>query len=55
LKLILKVDDKIHGHSSGHYVLVTQEPLRERAKQEGQQVGKMEIWVLELILLIFYL
>ncbi|CAN6445172.1 unnamed protein product [Victoria cruziana] len=35
LKLIHQVDDKIHGHSSGHYALVTQQPLRGRAKQEG--------------------
>ncbi|CAN6483028.1 unnamed protein product [Victoria cruziana] len=34
LKLIHQVDDKIHGHSSGHYALVIQ-PLRGRAKQEG--------------------
>jgi len=27
LKLIHQVDDKIHGRSSGHYVLVTQQPL----------------------------
>ncbi|MCD9645672.1 hypothetical protein HAX54_034737 [Datura stramonium] len=35
LKLIHQVDDKIHGHSSGHYALVTQQPLRGRAKQGG--------------------
>ncbi|KAG9438749.1 hypothetical protein H6P81_021287 [Aristolochia fimbriata] len=33
LKLIHQVDDKIHGRSSGHYALVTQQPLRGRAKQ----------------------
>ncbi|KAI3472749.1 hypothetical protein Pfo_030333, partial [Paulownia fortunei] len=33
LKLIHQVDDKIHGPSSGHYALVTQQPLRGRAKQ----------------------
>ncbi|KAF2282413.1 hypothetical protein GH714_043902 [Hevea brasiliensis] len=42
LKLIHQVDDKIHGRSSGHYALVTQQPLRGRAKQGGQQVGEME-------------
>uniref|UniRef100_A0A7N0V2L1 DNA-directed RNA polymerase n=1 Tax=Kalanchoe fedtschenkoi TaxID=63787 RepID=A0A7N0V2L1_KALFE len=31
LKLIHQVDDKIHGRSSGHYALVTQQPLRGRA------------------------
>ncbi|KAF3618756.1 DNA-directed RNA polymerase subunit beta [Capsicum annuum] len=47
LKLIHQVDDKIHGHSSGHYVLVTQQPLSGRAKQGGQRVGEMEVWALE--------
>lgn len=28
LKLIHQVDDKIHGHSSEHYALVTQQPLK---------------------------
>ncbi|KAL2224684.1 UNVERIFIED_CONTAM: DNA-directed RNA polymerase subunit beta [Sesamum indicum] len=42
LKLIHQVDDKIHGRSSGHYALVTQQPLRGRAKQGGQRVGEME-------------
>ncbi|KAK8537916.1 hypothetical protein V6N13_096284 [Hibiscus sabdariffa] len=32
LKLIHQVDDKIHGRSSGHYALVTQQPLRGRSK-----------------------
>ncbi|KAL2904624.1 DNA-directed RNA polymerase subunit beta, partial [Bienertia sinuspersici] len=36
-------DDKIHGRSSGHYALVTQQPLRGRAKQGGQRVGEMEM------------
>nr|WIU43850.1 RNA polymerase beta subunit [Pseudostellaria heterophylla] len=47
LKLIHQVDDKIHGRSSGHYALVTQQPLRGRAKQGGQRVGEMEVWALE--------
>ncbi|KAF1896582.1 hypothetical protein Lal_00034281 [Lupinus albus] len=42
LKLIHQVDDKIHGRSSGHYALVTQQSLRGRAKQGGQRVGEME-------------
>nr|YP_010473246.1 RNA polymerase beta subunit [Eriocaulon nepalense]UEV86225.1 RNA polymerase beta subunit [Eriocaulon henryanum]UVH66864.1 RNA polymerase beta subunit [Eriocaulon nepalense] len=46
-KLIHQVDDKIHGRSSGHYALVTQQPLRGRAKQGGQRVGEMEVWALE--------
>ncbi|MBA0648783.1 hypothetical protein Goklo_016430 [Gossypium klotzschianum] len=47
LKLIHQVDDKIHGCSSGHYALVTQQPLRRRSKQGGQRVGEMEVWALE--------
>nr|YP_010689766.1 RNA polymerase beta subunit [Ceratostigma ulicinum]WBR75391.1 RNA polymerase beta subunit [Ceratostigma ulicinum]WBR75474.1 RNA polymerase beta subunit [Ceratostigma ulicinum] len=47
LKLIHQVDDKIHGRSSGHYAVVTQQPLRGRAKQGGQRVGEMEVWALE--------
>ncbi|KAF4402738.1 hypothetical protein G4B88_010190, partial [Cannabis sativa] len=47
LKLIHQVDDKIHGRCSGHYALVTQQPLRGRTKQGGQRVGQMEIWALE--------
>ncbi|MBA0713917.1 hypothetical protein Golax_012918, partial [Gossypium laxum] len=47
LKLIRQVDDKIHGHSGGHYALVTQQPLRGRSKQGGEQVGEMEVWALE--------
>nr|YP_009166683.1 RNA polymerase beta subunit [Tanaecium tetragonolobum]ALB78251.1 RNA polymerase beta subunit [Tanaecium tetragonolobum] len=47
LKLIHQVDDKIHGRSIGPYSLVTQQPVRGRAKQGGQRVGEMEVWALE--------
>ncbi|KAG5576161.1 hypothetical protein H5410_056295 [Solanum commersonii] len=47
LKLIHQVDDKIHGRSKGHYALVTQQPLRGRAKQGDKWVGEMEVWALE--------
>ncbi|CAN6455213.1 unnamed protein product [Victoria cruziana] len=47
LKLIHQVDDKISRCSSGNYALVTQQPLRGRAKQGGQRVGEMEFWALE--------
>ncbi|KAK2652949.1 hypothetical protein Ddye_012805, partial [Dipteronia dyeriana] len=38
LKSIHQVDDKIHGRSSGHYALVTQQPLRGRSKQGGNEM-----------------
>nr|WRH49457.1 RNA polymerase beta subunit [Scabiosa tschiliensis] len=47
LKLIHQVDDKIHGRSSGQYAIVTQQPLRGRARLGGQRVGEMEVWALE--------
>ncbi|KAG5586359.1 hypothetical protein H5410_046793 [Solanum commersonii] len=37
LKLIRQVDDNIHGRCSGHYALVTQQPLRGRAKLGGSR------------------
>ncbi|KAM6547288.1 hypothetical protein CsatB_018964 [Cannabis sativa] len=35
------------SRQNGHYALVTQQPLRGRAKQRGQRVGEMEVWALE--------
>lgn len=47
LKLIHLVDKKIHSRSIGPYSLVTQQPLRGRAKEGGQRLGEMEVWALE--------
>ncbi|ONM00973.1 DNA-directed RNA polymerase subunit beta [Zea mays] len=46
-KIIHQVDEKIHGRSTRPYSLVTQQPIRGRAKQGGQRIGEMEVWALE--------
>ena len=47
LKLVHLVDDKVHARATGPYSLVTQQPLRGRAKSGGQRLGEMEVWALE--------
>jgi DNA-directed RNA polymerase subunit beta len=47
LKLVHIVDDKIHARSTGTYSLITQQPLRGRARNGGQRVGEIERWALE--------
>lgn len=47
MKLIHIVDEKIHARATGPYSLITQQPLRGRAKHGGQRVGEMEVWALQ--------
>ncbi|MFY2490813.1 DNA-directed RNA polymerase subunit beta, partial [Escherichia coli] len=47
MKLIHIVDEKMNARSIGSYSLITQQPLRGRAKQGGQRVGEMEVWALQ--------
>ncbi|WOH13471.1 hypothetical protein DCAR_0832981 [Daucus carota subsp. sativus] len=44
--MLVRVTISYHTYY-GHYALVTQQPLRGRAKQGGQRVGEMEVWALE--------
>ena len=47
MKLIHVVDEKIHARGTGPYSLITQQPLRGRAKHGGQRLGEMEVWALQ--------
>ncbi|MDR2685637.1 MAG: DNA-directed RNA polymerase subunit beta [Rickettsiales bacterium] len=47
MKLKHLVDEKIHARSTGHYTLITQQPLSGRSNMGGQRFGEMETWALE--------
>ena len=47
LKLNHMVDDKLHVRSTGHYSLITQQPLGGKSQNGGQRFGEMEVWALE--------
>nr|YP_009139337.1 beta subunit of RNA polymerase [Lepidodinium chlorophorum]BAR72311.1 beta subunit of RNA polymerase [Lepidodinium chlorophorum] len=47
LKLVHIVEKKIHVRRIGPYSLVTQQPVRGRARIGGQRIGEIEVWALE--------
>jgi DNA-directed RNA polymerase subunit beta len=47
LKLVHIVDEKIHARTVGPYSLISQQPVRGRARIGGQRVGEIEGWALE--------
>jgi len=47
IKLSHMVDDKLHARATGHYSLITQQPLGGKAQNGGQRFGEMEVWALE--------
>ncbi|MBT3169124.1 MAG: DNA-directed RNA polymerase subunit beta [Candidatus Cloacimonetes bacterium] len=47
LKLNHLIADKMHARSTGHYSLITQQPLGGKAQHGGQRLGEMEVWALE--------
>lgn len=47
LKLIHLVKEKITARSLGSYSIITNQPLKGKAKQGGQRFGEMEVWAIE--------
>jgi len=47
LKLVHMAEDKIHARSTGHYSMVTRQPIGGKSLMGGQRFGEMEVWAVE--------
>jgi len=47
MKLIHMAEDKIHARSTGHYSMVTRQPVGGKSLMGGQRFGEMEVWAIE--------
>ena len=47
LKLCHMAEDKIHARSTGHYSMVTRQPVGGKSLMGGQRFGEMEVWAVE--------
>jgi len=47
LKLVHMAEDKIHARSTGHYSMVTRQPVGGKSLMGGQRFGEMEVWAVE--------
>ncbi|PIU18456.1 MAG: DNA-directed RNA polymerase subunit beta [Elusimicrobia bacterium CG08_land_8_20_14_0_20_44_26] len=47
LKLVHMAEDKIHARSTGHYSMVTRQPVGGKSLMGGQRFGEMEVWAIE--------
>ena len=47
LKLVHMSEDKIHARSTGHYSMVTRQPVGGKSLLGGQRFGEMEVWAIE--------
>jgi len=47
LKLVHMSEDKIHARSTGHYSMVTRQPVGGKSLMGGQRFGEMEVWAIE--------
>ncbi len=47
MKLAHMAEDKIHARSTGHYSMVTRQPVGGKSLMGGQRFGEMEVWAIE--------